>query len=198
MPGALFRVSGENLDVPLYLTETDVAELLTPADAVEAIEDCFRRMAAGTVENRPRYRLPLEGGALAVMAAADLELGYAGAKVYAGFRDGARFAVLLFRADAPELVAVLDADKLGQLRTGAASGVAAKNLAATGARSLGVIGCGWQAESQVACIRAALPGLDRIVAFCRTEERLRSCCEEQAAEPGESHRDPAECDVVVT
>jgi ornithine cyclodeaminase/alanine dehydrogenase-like protein (mu-crystallin family) len=155
-------------------------------------------MAAGSVENRPRYRLGLESGALAVMAAADLELGYAGAKVYAGFRDGARFAVLLFRTDSPELVAVLDADKLGQLRTGAASGVAAKHLAASGARSLGVIGCGWQAESQLACIRAAVPQLERVVAYCRTEERLRAFCEEHGAEPGESHHDPAQCDVVVT
>ncbi len=184
--------------MPLYLTEVDVAELLAPADAVDVIEACFRRMAAGAVENRPRYRLRLESGSLAVMAAADLELGYAGAKVYAGFQDGARFAVLLFRADGPELVAVLEADKLGQLRTGAASGVAAKHLARSGARSLGLIGCGWQAESQLACIRAALPGLERVVAYCRTEKRLRAFCEEHGAEPGESHRDPAECDVVVT
>ena len=184
--------------VPLYLSEQDVAELLTPADAVGAIEACFRRMAAGSVENRPRYRLGLEGGALAVMAAADLELGYAGAKVYAGFRDGARFAVLLFRTGSPELVAVLEADKLGQLRTGAASGVAARHLASSGARSLGVIGCGWQAESQLACIRAALPELEQVVAYCRTEERLRAFCEEHGVEPGESHQDPAGCDVVVT
>jgi ornithine cyclodeaminase/alanine dehydrogenase-like protein (mu-crystallin family) len=192
------RLGGQNPVVPLYLTEQDVAELLTPADAVEAIEACFRRMAAGAVENRPRYRLGLESGALAVMAAADLELGYAGAKVYAGFRDGARFTVLLFRADSPELVAVLDADKLGQLRTGAASGVAAKHLAASGSRSLGLIGCGWQAESQLACIREALPQLERVVAYCRTEEKLRAFCEEHGAEPGESHRDAGECDVVVT
>jgi len=184
--------------MPLYLTEQDVAELLTPAEAVEAIEASFRRLAAGSVENRPRYRLGLEEGALAVMAAADLELGYAGAKVYAGFREGARFAVLLFRSDSPELVAVLEADKLGQLRTGAASGVAARYLAAEGATSLGVIGCGWQAESQVACIRAALPQLERIVVYCRTEERLRAFCEEHGAEPGEGHQDPAACDVVVT
>jgi ornithine cyclodeaminase/alanine dehydrogenase-like protein (mu-crystallin family) len=184
--------------VPLYLTEADVAELFSPADALETIEACFRRMAAGSVENRPRYRLGLEGGALAVMAAADLELGYAGAKVYAGFHAGARFAVLLFRADSPELVAVLEADKLGQLRTGAASGVAAKHLAKGGARSLGVIGCGWQAESQLACIRAALPDLEQAVVYCRTEERLRAFCEEHDAEPGESHQDPAACDVVVT
>ncbi len=198
MPGALFRAVLQNRGMPLYLTEQDVAELLAPADAVEAIEACFRRMAAGSVENRPRYRLRLEGGAFAVMAAADLELGYAGAKVYSGFGDGARFAVLLFRADAPELVAVLEADKLGQLRTGAASGVAARHLAAEGATSLGLIGCGWQAESQLACIRAAVPRIERVVAYCRTEERLRAFCKEHGAEPGESHQDPAACDVVVT
>jgi ornithine cyclodeaminase/alanine dehydrogenase-like protein (mu-crystallin family) len=184
--------------VPLYLTEQDVSELLSPADAVEAIEACFRRLAAGAVENRPRYRLGLEGGTLAVMAAADLGLGYAGAKVYTGFRGGTRFVVLLFRADAPELVAVLEADTLGQLRTGAASGVAAKHLARTGARSLGLIGCGWQAESQLACIRTALPGLEQVVAYCRSEERLAAFCEAHGTEPGESHRDPAGCDVVVT
>jgi ornithine cyclodeaminase/alanine dehydrogenase-like protein (mu-crystallin family) len=118
--------------------------------------------------------------------------------VYAGFQEGARFVVLLYSTTAPELVAVIDADKLGQLRTGAASAVAAKYLARSGASSLGVIGCGWQAESQVACIRSALPGLERVVAHCRTEASLRSFCERTGAEPGESNRDPAECDVVVT
>jgi ornithine cyclodeaminase/alanine dehydrogenase-like protein (mu-crystallin family) len=188
----------QNRAVTLRVSEDDVARLLSPAAAVEVIEACFRRMAAGEVENRPRYRLRLDGGALAVMAAADLGLGYAGAKVYAGFREGARFVVLLFRADAPELVAVLDADNLGRLRTGAASGVAARHLARTGASSLGVIGCGRQAESQVACIRAALPGIERVVAYCRTESARREFCERHGAEPGESPRDPAECDVVVT
>ncbi|HLX31201.1 MAG TPA: ornithine cyclodeaminase family protein [Gaiellaceae bacterium] len=184
--------------MPLYVTEADVSELLSSADAVDVIEACFRRMAAGAVENRPRYRLGLEEGALAVMAAADLELGYAGAKVYSGFREGARFVVLLFRADSPELVAVIEADKLGQLRTGAASGVAAKYLARSSARSLGLIGCGWQAESQLASIRAALPELERVVAYCRNEKSLRAFCKRHHAEPGESHRDPGSCDVVVT
>jgi len=184
--------------VTLHLSESDVERLLSPADAVGAIEACFARMARGAVQNRPRYRLRLEHGALAVMSAADLELGYAGAKVYSAFAEGARFAVLLFRSDRPELVAVLEADKLGQLRTGAASAVAAKHLARAGASSLGVIGCGWQAESQVACIRAAVPGIERVVAYCRTRERLEEFCERNGCEPGESHRDPAGCDVVVT
>jgi len=190
--------NGSHVKKPLYLTEDDVARLLSPARAVDVIEACFRRMAAGEVDNRPRYRLRLEGGALAVMAAADRGIGYAGAKVYAGFREGARFVVVLFRADAPELVAVVDADKLGQLRTGAASGVAARHLARGGASSLGVIGCGWQAETQVECIRAALPGIERVVAYCRTESSLRAFCERHGAEAGGSSRDAAECDVVVT
>jgi alanine dehydrogenase len=184
--------------VTLHLAEDDVAALLTPADAVDAIEACFQRMGRGAVENRPRYRLGLEDGALAVMAAADLELGYAGAKVYAGFREGSRSEVLLFRADQPELVAAIDADVLGRLRTGAASAVAAKHLARSAAASLGVIGCGRQAQTQVACIRAALPSVERVVAFCRTEESLRRFCVDNDCEAGESHRDPAECDIVVT
>jgi ornithine cyclodeaminase/alanine dehydrogenase-like protein (mu-crystallin family) len=93
---------------------------------------------------------------------------------------------------------VLEADKLGQLRTGAASAVAAKHLASSDATSLGMIGCGWQAQTQVACMRAALPQLERVVVYCRTEERLRAFTEQHDAEPGASHHDPAACDVVVT
>ena len=182
----------------LRLNEDDVARLLTPADAVATIEACFGRMARGVVHNRPRYRVPLEHGAMAVMAASDLELGYAGAKVYVGFAEGARFEVLLFRVDRPELVAVIDADKLGQLRTGAASGVAAKHLAKANARTLGVIGCGWQAETQVQCIRAAVPTIERTVAYCRTRETLESFCERLDCEAGETNSDAGECDIVVT
>jgi ornithine cyclodeaminase/alanine dehydrogenase len=184
--------------MPLYLSESDVDSLMSPDEAVDVIEACFRRLAAGSVENRPRYRLGLDAGGLAVMAAADLELGYAGAKVYSAFRAGARFAVLLFRADSPELVAVIEADRLGQLRTGAASGVAARHLARAGATSLGLIGCGLQAATQLACIRSAVPTIERVVAYCRTEERLAAFCDRFDAIPGRSNSDPAGCDVVVT
>jgi alanine dehydrogenase len=184
--------------VTLFLSESDVEGLLSPADAVDAVEGSFRRMAAGDVFNAPRRRLALEEGRLADMAASDLELGYAGVKAYAGFRDGAAFLVGLFAVDRPELVALIEADRLGRLRTGAASAVAAKYLAREGAASLGVIGCGDQAETQVTCIRAAMPAIDRVVAYCRTERNLRAFCKRVRAEPGESHRDAAEQDVVVT
>jgi ornithine cyclodeaminase/alanine dehydrogenase-like protein (mu-crystallin family) len=184
--------------VPLYLTEAEVADLLTQADALEAVEECFRRLAAGEVENVPRQKTPFEEGFLAVMWAVDHALGLAGLKSYAAGRGGASFVVLLFETETTKPVAVIEADKLGQLRTGAASGVAARHLAREGAKSLGVIGCGWQARSQVAAIRAALPSLEHVVGYCRNEERLADFCKEVGAEAGESHRDAAAQDVVVT
>jgi ornithine cyclodeaminase/alanine dehydrogenase len=184
--------------VPLYLTESDVAKLLNPADALDAVEGCFRRLAAGEVENRPRERLRVDDGVFAVMAAVDRELGLAGLKSYTWLPGGTPFVVALFDTARAELAAVIEADKLGQLRTGAASGVAAKYLAREDAASLGVIGCGWQARSQVSCIREALPGIERVVAWCRTRERLKEFCDETGAAPGDSARDPAACDVVVT
>jgi alanine dehydrogenase len=184
--------------VTLYIPEDEVQQLLSPADAVEAVEACFHRMAAGAVHIAPRRRLEVEEGRLADMAASDLELGYAGVKAYVGMADGAAFAVALFSTERPELVAVLEADWLGRLRTGAASAVAAKHLARDDATTLGVIGCGGQAETQVACIRAALPRIDHVVAYCRTERSLQAFCEKVGAEAGESHRDAAAQDIVVT
>jgi alanine dehydrogenase len=184
--------------VALYLRESDVDSLLSPADAVAAVEGCFARLAREAVDNRPRYRIGLEEGLLHVMGAADLELGVAGLKTYVGFADGARFVVALFAADRPELLALVEADRLGQLRTGAASAVAARHLARSGASSLGVIGCGWQAESQVECIRAAVPSLEKTVVFCRNEERRHAFCERFGAEEAEYNRDAAEQDIVVT
>ena len=182
----------------LYLTEAEVAELLTPADALGAVEGSFRRLAAGEVENVPRRRTRFEEGALAVMWAVDRELGLAGVKTYAAGASNATFVVVLFETETQTAVAVIEADKLGQLRTGAASGVAARYLARPAATSLGVIGCGWQARSQVAAIREALPGIETVVGYCRSEERLDEFCAEVGAEAGENHRDAADQDVVVT
>jgi alanine dehydrogenase len=183
----------------LYLREADVAELLTTGEALEAVEASFRRLASGTVDNRPRARLPLEDGQYAVMACVDRELGYAGLKSYAWTMSGTPFVVLLFALDQPtRLAAVIEADKLGQMRTGAASGVAARYLARPGAASLGVIGCGWQSESQIASIRAAVPSIDTVSVYCRNRERLEEFCRANDAEPAETHREAADADVVVT
>src|SRR5580765_381362 len=127
--------------MPLYLTEADVTALLTPADPVEAVEASFHRLADGVVDNRPRERLTLEEGQLAVMACVDRGLGWAGLKTYGWTLAGSAFLVVLFSLDG-KLQAVIEADRLGQLRTGAASAVAARLLAKEGASTFGVIGAG--------------------------------------------------------
>ena len=182
----------------LYLRESNVADVLDPAGAVEVVEACFQRLGQGVVVNAPRRRLRLREGSLADMAAADLGLGLAGGKLYVATPERATFVVCLFDTTTSELVAVIEADHLGRLRTGAASGVAARHLAVAGASTLGVLGCGHQAETQVTCIRAAVPSLERVVVYCRTPERLAAFCERVGAETGESHRDAGSQEIVVT
>jgi ornithine cyclodeaminase/alanine dehydrogenase-like protein (mu-crystallin family) len=132
------------------------------------------------------------------MAAADLGLGVAGGKLYAATSEGVTFVVCLFDAVSGELEAVIEADRLGRLRTGAASGVAAKHLARRSSATLGVIGCGRQAETQVGAVRAAVPSIEHVVAYCRTPEGLDAFCERTGAEAAESHREAGAQDVVVT
>ena len=182
----------------VYLTEQDVERLLRPADGVEAVEASFRRLAAGTARNRPRYRIPFAGGTLQVMAAVDEEAGLAGSKTYAVAGGEMSVIVSLFSIASGKLAGVIEANKLGQLRTGGASAVAARHLARPGASSLGVIGCGRQAESQVACIRETIPSIERVVAYCRTEHSLRGFCERVHAEAADSNQAAAEQDIVVT
>ncbi|MHB8642432.1 MAG: ornithine cyclodeaminase family protein [Gaiellaceae bacterium] len=185
--------------MPLYLREDDVSALLTPADAVQAIEGSFRRLAAGEVDNQPRIRLSTGEGSLALMGAADRGIGFAGVKTYTASSTNAVFVVVLFEIEGCDCVALIEANVLGQLRTGAASGVAAKYLARPGSRTLGILGCGFQAETQVACVRAAVPSIERVVAHCRTAQRLEAFCKKVGAEAAETHREAVEdADIVVT
>ena len=184
--------------MPLWLSEDDVRSLVTPGEAVPVIEDCFRRMAAGQVELMPRRRFSVDGGYFAVMAAADRGLGVAGLKSYLLVEGRIEFVVCLFDVAEGALVALIAADKLGQVRTGAASGVAAKHLARRGATSLGLIGAGWQAESQLAAIRAAVPSIERVVVSSRSRERAEVFAEANGADVADSPSESGGCDVVVT
>ena len=184
--------------MPLFLSEADVDGLLTPAEAIEAVEASFRRLAAGEVDNAPRRRLAVPGGHFAVMAAADTGLGLAGVKSYALVDGQVTFVVCLFALADGSFEAVIEANRLGELRTGAASAVAASHLARSGAACVGVIGCGRQAASQLAAIRAALPRIDHAVAWCRAPERLAAFCAANDATPAESPGEAGAQDVVVT
>jgi alanine dehydrogenase len=183
--------------VPLSLTEEQVAALLTPADAIAAVEASFHRLARGTIDNPARVRADVPGGVFAVMPCVDRELGYAGLKSFLWVPRGTPFVVVLFSLADARLEAVVEADYLGQLRTAAASAVAARLLARPGARSLGVFGCGRQAASHVAVLRTALPSIEHVLVHCRDVARRADFCREHDCEEA-TPQEAGGCDVVVT
>lgn len=169
--------------MPLYLSEPEVEHLLTMKACIEAVEEGFRQWAAGTASNQPRSRARVRGGVLHVLPAASAAWGRMAVKSYASTRGGTRFVVLLYDLERSDLLAIIEADRLGQIRTGAASGVATRHLARQDARVLAVLGTGWQARGQAAAI-AAVRALREIRAFGRDCGRLSAFCEEIASVTG--------------
>lgn len=137
----------------LYLTEDDVRQLLTMDLALEAVEAGLRKIALDEAHLIPRQRVVTDHAVLHSMGAAAKSLGYMGTKVYSTTRKGhAQFLISLFDGKTGHLLALLQADYLGQVRTGAASGVATRLMARSDAAELGVIGSGKQARTQVEAI----------------------------------------------
>jgi ornithine cyclodeaminase/alanine dehydrogenase-like protein (mu-crystallin family) len=183
--------------MPLYLTEAEVEELLTPTDAFAAVEGSLERLARGEVDNRTRISLDLPDGKFAAMPCVDRGLGYAGLKTYAWAPGGTPFLVVLFGLDGT-LEAIVEAERLSRLRTAAASAVASSRLAREGASSLGVFGNGRQAAAHITALRDALPGLEQVVVQGRNPPRVAAFCAEHGCAPAEEPREAAACDVVVT
>jgi ornithine cyclodeaminase/alanine dehydrogenase-like protein (mu-crystallin family) len=188
---------------PLYLTEGDVVATLTIRDALTLVEDAARALAEGRAQNRPRQRAFLPSSVIQVLAASyDSRMGHKTYTVAMKGR-GARFWHTMFN-DNGEMLALMEADALGQMRTGAASGVATRFLARDDAHTLAVIGTGWQARSQLeACFHVR--DFTRVLVYGRNADRRADFCEQMAArighavEPVESARAAvAEADVVCT
>lgn len=154
----------------LYFTEQEVNDLLGMPLAIETMERAFRALAEGEAHNVPRVRAKGTGIVLHSMCAAADYLGLVGWKQYTTTRHGARFHVGLYEQDTGELIALVEADRFGQLRTGAVTALAAKLLACEGADQVGLIGTGWQAESQLAAVAAALP-IKRAFCYSRDESK---------------------------
>jgi len=167
--------------VALFLTERDVDELLTMEAALRAVEDAFRAWGEGRAVNRPRLRIRVPKGFLHLMPAAALDERVMGFKAYstvvgADGRARARFVVMLFSSETGEVLALMEAGRLGQVRTGAASGVAAKYLSREDSRTLGIVGTGYQAETQLEALCRVRP-IEQIWAYSRTPERREAFAE---------------------
>lgn len=163
----------------LLLSEADVERLLPMTLALESVEEVFRWQASGQTVNRPRVRLPAPNGLLQVMPASVPEAGAMGLKAYTVVKGRVRFVVLLFSSETGALQAIFEADRLGQVRTGAASGVATKYLARPDADVVGCFGTGHQATTQLEAICAVRP-IRKVQVFGRNAERRQRFAKEMA------------------
>lgn len=168
----------------LHINEDEVRSLLTMPMAVEAVEDISRKQAIGEVVVHPRRRFEFNhGNFFHYMAAADHSDGFIAMKQYTFVRGRLQFLVPLYEMATGRLLALIEADFMGQLRTGAASGVATKYLAARDAKSAAIIGTGGQAKTQLEAI-AAVRQLEIVYAYGRDPNRREAFCQEMSQRIG--------------
>ena len=187
----------------IYITEADVQRLVTVKDAIATLEELFATWGQPSTANIPRRRARLPGGALNLMGASYGAKNVYGLKAYAAMKGG-QFHTLLYSSVDGKLKAMIEADLFGQLRTGAASGLATKLMANPDARTLGMIGVGRQSRTQAVAVCAVRP-IKRVNVFARTPESRESYARSLEKELGIEVRPApsaeacvAEADVVVT
>jgi alanine dehydrogenase len=166
----------------LHINEAEVRQILTMPMAMQAVEEISRKQALGQVVVHPRRRfeLPAGGGFFHYMAAMDTDAGFIAMKQYTYVKGVLRFLVPLYEISTGALLALIEADFLGQQRTGAASGVATKYLARQNASSAAILGTGGQAKTQLEAISLARK-LDSVRVFGREPQRRESFCAEMSA-----------------
>lgn len=167
----------------LYLTEADVRSLLTMDLALPAVEAAFRKLSLDEATNLSRQRCQTDQVTMHVLPAAAKTLNAIGHKTYTTGSFGAKFLVSLFDPKTGDLTAMLRADYLGQVRTGAASGVATKKLARADAKTVGILGAGGQARTQLEAI-AKVRTIASATVFSPTPEKRKLFATEMTARLG--------------
>ncbi len=163
----------------LIVREKQVRELLSMRDTVTVLEDAFHAQSQGLVMNQSRTRLAFGNGVLTILAASAPTSGVVGFKTYTAFREGMRYVVMLFSAQNGELLAIIEADYLGAMRTGGTSAVATKYLARTNARNVGLIGAGQQAVTQLMGVCAVRP-ITSVRVYSRKQPERELFCHEMS------------------
>ncbi len=167
----------------LHLTESQVRDILTMSDAITAVEAGLRKLSLEEAFNIPRSRCQTDLAMLHMLPAAGKTLGVLGYKAYVTGKAGARFHVTIYDAKTGEMTGLLQADHLGAIRTGAASAVATKVLARGDAKTLGILGSGKQARTQLLGV-AAVRQLTEVKVFSPNAERRQLFVEEMTQQTG--------------
>jgi ornithine cyclodeaminase/alanine dehydrogenase-like protein (mu-crystallin family) len=188
----------------LYLTESEVRSLLTMDAAIPLVEAAFRKLALDEAVNAPRQRVQTDAVMLHVLPAAAKTLNALGFKAYTTGKFEAQFHVYLFDPKHGGLAAIMEADYLGQVRTGAASGVATNKLARANAKIVGLFGTGKQARTQLEAV-CKVRKITQARVFARDGAKLATFCKEMSAVCGtdvipvpEPKEAAAGCDIVIT
>jgi len=168
----------------LHINEVEVRAVLTMPQALDAVEEISRKQSTGEVVVHPRRRFELPGGGFFhYMAAADYSAGFVAMKQYTYVRGKLQFLVPLYEMATGGLLAQIEADYMGQLRTGAASGVATKYLARKDSRIAAIIGTGGQARTQLEAV-AVVRKLESARAYGRDAAKREKFCAEMSKRIG--------------
>ncbi len=177
---------------PIYVKESDVTEFLDMPTCVQALRDAFTAEAKGEANIVPRTRWPFGSVRLNVMGGGERATKRFAVKSY----GGGAFHVLYYTED-KGLLAIIEANALGQIRTGAASAVATEKMAKAGAGKVALIGAGKQARTQVLALKA-VGMLNALAVAGRDRGRLEAFCERLAKETGVPVRAAASAEEAVS
>ena len=154
----------------LFLKDEDVAQCVTMDGMLEAIESMQQHYGNGEAHNMTRRKVIANSGMLSVMGGGLFHLGLLGVKTYTVVKGSYSFQVSLYDANTGELLCYTQANRLGQLRTGASTGVSVKHLANPGDVTVGIIGTGGQAPTQLEAV-SKVRNIKDVKAFSRTQDR---------------------------
>ena len=158
-----------------YITEDEVREILTMPQAIELVRDAFRDRANGEATDVPRQRTRQPGGHLHILQAAAPKLNVIGFKAYYPRPSARTFLVTMMNLEKGNLEGIIEADWLGAMRTGAASGVATDLLAREDASVLASFGAGHQAVTQIEAV-CAVRSIREVRVLARDQAKLAAFC----------------------
>jgi len=162
------------MTMPLYINDSQARFLLDMESTISDIRKVFLAQGNDRVENIPRTRSKLLGNSVNITAASNSDTGRYAVKLY----GAGNFHIHLYEASGG-LLAIFEADWMGQLRTGATNGLAAKLMARANSRRVGLIGAGRQAVTQIMALESV--GLqDEVAVYCRSEPNGSEFCEKMS------------------
>jgi len=166
----------------LLLKDDDVTSLFTMDMALDALEELFRQRGSGNAVVRPRTRMALPDGSNNLMAGwVGKPINAYGLKMYGGAGGGygttAKPLVLLYDGTTGALLAILEAARLGAVRTGAASGIGTRYMAREDASTVGMIGVGGQAATQLEAV-CKVRDIRQALVYSRTEAKREAFAKE--------------------